>query len=473
MSPRPSKDNAWEELFRKHSILEEVERRGVCQISSKEINEIHEARLMTKFDHYVQLPEIFKKNKLTIQPNTRGTYLVGRFESYKDVPDNPSIPVEGLPFPHRIETINPANLYSESAVLLCAYYTGIISGVLGREMMLTVFGRLSAGNFSYRIRNNQTGGLHEIKVEGAQVEIDAGFEGEDTFAIVEAKNEAVTDFHVRQLYYPYRAWLARTGKQIIPIFLSYSNANSVFSLYVFRFREPLLYNSLELIEQRKFRIVPSDIRADDIASALDRVRLGPEPKEIPFPQADSFARVIDLLTQLYGASGALTQDYITSNYAFDSRQTQYYTNAARYLGLTERHSNKNQGVTYALTGRGADIMSRSPQARNLALVECVLERKVFRQTVKLYFERREKPSVEQVEEIMRAARLGLDGSTIRRRAQTVLSWADWIMSLSKQDTEGLTLFNSSPNPSARRTSGAAAAGGGGAGGRVRVRGRGL
>lgn len=432
MSPRPNKNDAWAELFRRHRILEEIERRGVCQISSKEINELHEARLMTKFDHYVQLPDIFKKNDLTIQPNTRGTYLIGRFESYQRVTDDPHVPVEGLPFPLRIETINPSNLYSESAVLMCAYYTGIIDSVLGREMMLTVYGRLSAGNFDYRIRNSQTGELHEIKVEGAQVEIDAGFEGEDAFAIVEAKNEAVTDFHVRQLYYPYRAWMARTGKRIIPVFLSYSNANSVFSLHVFRFGEPGLYNSIELVRQRKFRVVPSGIGRGDLVSAVGRVRVEPEPEGIPFPQADSFPRVVDLLTQLYGSDGEMTQDQITSGYEFDRRQTQYYTNAAAYLGLAERRYDREQGVTYTLTARGASVMSKSPQQRNLALVECVLERRVFRQTLKLYLEGGARPPAQQVEEFIRRVRPELTEDTIVRRAQTVLRWADWIMNLTKR-----------------------------------------
>ena len=432
MSPRPNKNEAWEELFRRHKVLEEVERRGACQISAGEINELHEARLMTKFDHYVQLPEVFKRNHLTIQPNSRGTYLVGRFDSYQSVTDDPSVPVEGLPFPRRIETINPDNLYSESAVLMCAYYTGIISAALGREVIWTAFGRMSAGSFDYGIRNNQTGELHEIRVEGAQMEIDAGFEGEDTFAIVEAKNEAVSDFHVRQLYYPYRAWLERTGKRVVPVFLSYSNANSVFTLHVFRFSEPQLYNSIELVEQRKFQVVPSGIERETILAALGRAKVRAEPAGVPFPQADSFARVVDLLTQLYGAGGILAQEQITTNYAFDLRQTQYYTNAACYLGLAERHYCKEQGVAYSLTTRGAEIMSKPPRARNLALVKCILEHKVFNRTLRLYFERGGRPTIDQVVEIMRAARLGLEGTTIPRRAQTVLAWADWIVNLPKQ-----------------------------------------
>jgi hypothetical protein len=431
MSPRPNKNDAWTELFRRHRILEEVESRGVCQISSREINELHEARLMTKFDHYVQLPEIFKRNRLTIQPNTRGTYLIGMFDSYAKVLDDPSVPIEGLPFPRRIETINPAHLYSESAVLLCAYYTGIIERVLGREAALTVFGRLSAGNFDYRIRNKQTGALHEIKVEGAQVEIDAGFEADDMFAIVEAKNETVRDFHVRQLYYPYRAWLARTGKQIVPVFLSYSNADSVFSFHVFRFSDPQLYNSIELIEQRKFRVVPSAVEACDVLAALDRARPGPEPAGVPFPQADKFARVVDLLTQLYDASGALSHEYITSNYAFTSRQTLYYTDAARYLGLVERGGGKSRSGTYALTARGARIMSLPPQERNLALVECILKRKVFRRTLELHLEQGARPAAERVEEFIRRVRPELTDDTIERRAKTVLSWADWMVKLSE------------------------------------------
>jgi uncharacterized protein YkuJ len=431
MSPRPNKNDAWEELFRRHNVLEEVERRGACQISASEINELHEARLMTKFDHYVQLPEVFKRNHLTIQPNTRGTYLVGRFDSYQSVMDDPKVPVEALPFPRRIETINPANLYSESAVLMCAFYTGIISGALGREVMLTAFGRMSAGSFDYRIRNNQTGGLHEIHVEGAQMEIDAGFEGEDTFAIVEAKNEAVTDFHVRQLYYPYRAWLERTGKRVVPVFLSYSNASSVFTLHVFRFNEPRLYNSIELVEQRKFQVVPSGIERETIVEAIGRARIKPEPAGIPFPQADSFERIIDLLAQLYGAGGTLSKDYVTSNYDFDERQTQYYAQAAAYLGLVERRRSEGQGVIYSLTRRGASVMSRHPQTRNLALVECILERGVLNRALRIYFESGRRPSSEQVEEIMRGARLGLSGKTIPRRAQTVLRWVDWITTLAE------------------------------------------
>src|SRR5216684_5389480 len=112
----PSKnDVAWEALFENHRILDHIDAEGVYQISAGTINQLREARLMTKFDHRIQLPSIFKQNELTIQPNTRGTYLIGRFASYFDLPAPVDGAIEEVPFPTELETINPQDLYSESS----------------------------------------------------------------------------------------------------------------------------------------------------------------------------------------------------------------------------------------------------------------------------------------------------------------------------------------------------------------------
>lgn len=65
----PSKnDVAWEALFENHRILDHIDAEGVYQISASIINELREARLMTKFDHRIKLPSVFKQHELTIQP---------------------------------------------------------------------------------------------------------------------------------------------------------------------------------------------------------------------------------------------------------------------------------------------------------------------------------------------------------------------------------------------------------------------
>lgn len=429
----PSKnDAAWEALFDNHRILDHINAEGVYQISATTINELREARLMTKFDHRIQLPAVFKQHQLTIQPNSRGTYLIGRFASYFDLPASDDVAIERIPFPAHLETINPQDLYSESAALLCAYNTGILDQLLQEDVSLTVMGRMSTGRFDYHINETRGGQPFAVSVQNSQCEIDSGFEGPTVFAIVEAKNETVNDFLVRQLYYPYRLWEGQTRKEVIPVFLSYSN--DVFSFYVFRFSDRANYNSIELVGQRRFQMGANDIELQDIVSALERIRVLPEPAGIPFPQADSFNRVVDLLAQLH-ATGGMSQEDITTNHAFDRRQTQYYTNAGRYLGLIERRQSREEGVTYSLTQKAAGIMARQPAARNLALLETILEHRVFAETVRLYLAQAGRPDINQVIGIMRTAGLGLDqggNTTIPRRAQTVLSWVDWIMKLTRR-----------------------------------------
>ena len=59
-------DIAWNKLFLKYKISEEVLKNGSFEINASQINEFREARLMTKFDFRSQLPEIFSENKLLL-----------------------------------------------------------------------------------------------------------------------------------------------------------------------------------------------------------------------------------------------------------------------------------------------------------------------------------------------------------------------------------------------------------------------
>lgn len=67
-------DRAWEQLFDKYHILDEISNNGSFTISAEQIKEFREPRLMTKFDHKVNLPKVFADNGLAILPITRGDY---------------------------------------------------------------------------------------------------------------------------------------------------------------------------------------------------------------------------------------------------------------------------------------------------------------------------------------------------------------------------------------------------------------
>lgn len=429
MSNNKSKnDSAWEKIFEKRKILDDIDKNGIHQISSKEINQYREARLMTKFDHRVNLPLIFKKNELAILPSTRGSYLIGSFECYKNVTD-PNSELIDIAFARDFETLSPDNLYSESVALLCAYQSGIIENFLEEgKFDFTIFGRMSTGAFDYSIKAKSKDGIfnQRLSVNRAQIEIDGGFESSQSFAIFEVKNQEVEDFHIRQLYFPYRLWENKISKNVCPIFTTYSN--EVFTLSMYEFEELNDYSSIQLVKRKRYRLVPTSINIDNIRQILANTEIQPEPDNIPFPQADRIERVIDLLGQLRIAEGgSLTKEEITSNYAFDTRQTQYYSGAALYLGLVNRE-NQN-GTLYTLTELGNEIMTKAPIARNLTLIELIVSRYVFRKSLELYLDKASPPPISEIVGFMDEVGLNINETTRNRRSQSVLSWIQWIMQL--------------------------------------------
>lgn len=301
---------------------------------------------------------------------------------------------------------------------------------MGDEALLpTVSGRMSSNTFDFQIKNAINGRLLPISVTNSQVEIDGGYEGLDSLAIIEAKNSISEDFLIRQLYYPYRLWNNKLSKPVRPIFLTYSNG--IFSLYEYAFEELENYNSLSLIKQKSYSIEPDDIVFDDVLQTFRKVGRVVEPDGIPFPQADSFKRVISLCEILY-ENDTLSRDDITYKYDFDSRQTNYYTDAGRYLGLIDK-KRENGSVKYYLTGKGESLFYMNIKSRNLKFVEWILEHKPFYLTFQRHLELLEMPTKENIVEIMKNSNLyniGAD-STYFRRASTISGWINWIIDLSR------------------------------------------
>ena len=77
----------------------------------------------------------------------------------------------------------------------------------------------------------------------------------------------------------------------------------------------------------------------------------------------------------------LTKDEVTQEYDFDSRQTNYYTDAARYLGFVEKKDS-----TYRLSDFGEKILSYNFKKRQLAYCKAILSHKVFNVTLKIFFQ---------------------------------------------------------------------------------------
>lgn len=428
--PKTLNDKAWEKLFDKYDILGRVEKEGHCKILSKQINEYREARLMTKFDHRNNLPILFKENKLSILPITRGSYIIANFEAYHNF-ESPVTRIDKVVVPDFIHSINFENITSEATAINVAYLTGILADFTEEETLLpTVNGRMSSDSFNFNIYNRVSSKMQNIVVSNSQLEIDGGYEGFDSLTLIEAKNSLSDDFLIRQLYYPYRLWKEKVRKHVKPVFLTYTNG--VFNLYEYKFNEPNNYNSLVLVKQKNYTLEQEEIQIDEIISLLKKIKLIEEPNKIPFPQADSFKRIINIC-ELLNENEFLTREDITYNYDFNIRQTNYYTDACRYLGLVEKKRDNIEGVKYFLTDKGKNIFKLNLRNRNILFVKCILEKRAFYETFKEYLCELELPSKNEIVTIMQSCRLNnvSSESTYRRRASTISGWINWILDLAR------------------------------------------
>ena len=412
-------DEAWEKLFERYKILEEVNKNGCFKIQTSQINQERESRLMAKFDHVVHLPKIFRDNNLSILPLSRYQYIIGHFCTHFPVKYNLKIKTISWQFPREIETIDYTNLYSESSALLCAFNIGILHDLVGSETKFTVSGRMSTGIFDFYIKNYLKNQLYTINVTNSQCEIDGGFETDNFLILIEAKNYKVEDFLIRQLYYPYRLWSKKISKKVIPVLMTYSN--DIFSFFIYDFVDILDYNSITLIEQKNYEIASEKIQSSEINLLLSKIKVVPDPVKIPFPQADKFDRLIDLISLLL--ENGLTSNDITENYQFDKRQTDYYTSAGKYLGLIEK-----QGKIFTLTDDAKYIWRQPHQLKYLKLIEKILVHEVFYQVFQLSLKYGDIPSKEKITQLMYESNLEIRNTTIDRRASTVKGWIYWIWS---------------------------------------------
>ncbi len=422
-------DAAWEALFQRYAIAEQIEAQGRFVISAAQIKEYREPRLMAKFDHTVNLPRLFADNELAILPISRGDYVISHFAAYHSFePSAPGFTRSSLP--SHLQSLDAGAIPSEAIAVNCALAAGILSDFLGEETLYpTVSGRMGSGTFSFSIRNTRTRGNELVEVGNAQIEIDAALEGRNSLCLLEAKRDLAEDFLVRQLYYPYRTWADRVAKPVRPVFLVYSNG--IFSLREYAFADPGAYHSLVLVQQKNYAVEDTSITREELLAVLRGTPAEPEP-ELPFPQADDFHRVINICELL--ASREMDREEVTAEYAFDTRQTNYYTDAARYLGLLEKRREGRRPV-YSLTGTGRRVLRLGYRQRQLALCGLILRHRPFREVLQAALSNGRIPDRRAVVRIMRAEPLyRVDSpSTYERRASTVAGWVHWMLSLAETE----------------------------------------
>ncbi len=421
-------DDKWEILFDKYNIENEINRNGKFYITADQIREVKEPRLMTKFDTRESLPKVFG-NKIAILPVTRGKYVLGEFDLYQDFPEiNSDIKhMTSAKIPEYYETIDINSITSEAAAINVMSIAGILDDFLGEENMIqTVSGRMGSGMFGFHVNdfNSATpiGDKPYIMVRNSQIEIDGGFENMNIFSIIEGKNVIHSNFLVRQLYYPTRLWRGKISKIVRPIFMVYSN--NIFRLLEYEFTDVEHYNSLKLVQEKNYSLEDIEISLYDLADVLNNTKVKPEPN-VTFIQADSFTKVISLVEHLN--QNSMTTSEIADVFGFRERQSDYYYNACKYLGLAEKNTDE-EGVKICITGLGKRLLRMNYKERQLEYVRLILEHKIFNELFETVLKSGEIPDKRYIANKMRELKLCSE-NLVSRRASSVRGWLFWIVSL--------------------------------------------
>ena len=109
-------------------------------------------------------------------------------------------------------------------------------------------------------------------------------------------------------------------------------------------------------------------------------------------------RIVNLMELL--SERPMTKQDITSEYAFDGRQTNYYTDAGRYLGFIEKGMDPEGNILFWLSGSGRRVMGLGYRERQLAIAGEILRHRAFRDTLELCLHWGEMPDKRTVVRIM-------------------------------------------------------------------------
>ncbi|ADR24222.1 conserved hypothetical protein [Mycoplasma leachii PG50] len=258
-------NEAWNKLFDKYKILDEINKKGFYIIKTETIKEFNEPRLMAKFDSSLKLPEIFKQHNINILPISKKKYILSSFKLYEyigQLGENNKNNIEKIIIEHNYQSININNISSESSAIMSLILTRTLDNFLvENDNTMTFFGRMWTKNFDFFIDKIDNKSM-KIEVNNSQCEIDAGLENKKSLVILEAKLSSDPDFNIRQLYYPFRLWSNKVEKPIRLVFINYFN--QIFRLFEYKFEDINNLSLIKLIKQKSYSLYNTKITLDDI-----------------------------------------------------------------------------------------------------------------------------------------------------------------------------------------------------------------
>jgi hypothetical protein len=315
-----------------------------------------------------------------------------------------------------LDTLQKKLCSTESDALRLAFLSSLLQTFCGTgQLVETKSGRFSSSKFQLTL----PGCGKRIDVEQSQIEVDQIYESDDAVVLVEAKIGFHKDFHVRQLFYPFRWIKEQSQKRVVPILLCYSNGE--FQLTEFTIGEQL--NDVTHVRHEYFVIDDYAVARGDLTVLTRFVGTVEEDLSVPFPQADDMDKVVDVACM--AQRGITSPERLAEIFGFTLRQSGYYRNAALYLGLID--------ANWKLTVYGAQLLSERYRVhRTEMILKRLLTRPALREAICLLESRKfdaKSISPKDLEYIIARHRPGDDlaQSTLKRRANCVRNWLRWLV----------------------------------------------
>lgn len=377
-------------------------------ITADEIKAIAHAepRIMAKMDSFADLPPIFKKHGYFLLPVKNGRYAIVRGDGFHRLEEvgNTTNHISRVKFP--LTTAGRSS--SEMQYLDYSFNSGALESVLGKQPLYqSIRGREYSKKFRFSVNKTL------LEVSSVQLEVDSGLEGEDCIILVEAKMDTPEDFIIRQLFYPYNHFkVVSPDKTIIPVFFTYEATTKTYNFWVYEIPDAANYNSIRLREVKSLRITSeheielADIKPKGIVAYKDLI-----------PQANDVSKIIELVFKV--SEGTNNYRDVAEYFQFNERQSSYYREAAEALGLVLSKDGK-----YHLTNIGKELVQLPVEKRNLFFAQLLADFSLIKNALDTLKERKTLNQAD-VEKLI-AASSKLTGSTIARRAGSLMSWLRWM-----------------------------------------------
>ncbi len=126
-----------------------------------------------------------------------------------------------------------------------------------------------------------------------------------------------------------------------------------------------------------------------------------------------------------------TTEEIAETMEFDLRQSDYYYNAGKYLGLFEKKDVEDEEKIVkkvSLSKLGKDTVKLRYKERQLKLVSLILEHEIFNKLFIKVYNSGQLPTKKAIQNIMRENNVCNEGQIVRR-SSSVYSWLKWIFNL--------------------------------------------